>query len=115
MYPVTSFRDKIVASIVPFICAFFMLYLGYNGLYGDHGLVRLMHLNDDIERLEYELADLQQERELLELRTQLLRPDSLDLDLLDEQARAMLGYARHNDLVIFELPKDAPSTIPSKN
>ena len=95
-------KDQIVASIVPFVCASFMVYLGYDGLYGDHGVVNLLRLNDQVERLEMELAEREKETALLEVRTRLLRPESLDLDLLDERARAMLGYANPNDLVIIE-------------
>jgi len=95
-------KDQIVASIVPFVCASFMVYLGYDGLYGDHGVVNLLRLNEQVERLEVELAAREKEASLLEVRTKLLRPESLDLDLLDERARAMLGYAHPNDLVIIE-------------
>jgi len=95
-------KDQIVASIVPFVCASFMVYLGYDGLYGDHGVVNLLRLNDQVERLEVELAEREKEAALLEVRTRLLRPESLDLDLLDERARAMLGYADPRDLVIIE-------------
>ncbi len=97
-----NFKDKIVASIVPLACAGFMFYMGYQGLYGNRGLVNLFELNEDIERLEYQLAKKEQERDLLEIRTRLLRPESLDLDLLEERSRAMLGYAHAQDVVIFD-------------
>ena len=79
-----------------------MIYLGYHALYGDHGLVSMLRMQDEVERLEYELAKKQKERDLLELKTRQLRPGGLDLDLLDEQSRAMLSYAQPQDLVIIE-------------
>ena len=95
-------KENIAATIVPFVCACFVVYLGYHGLYGDHGLITMMRLNKDIERLEFDLAAMQEERQVLERRIQSMRPESLDIDLLDEQARAQLGFAKPNDLVILD-------------
>lgn len=95
-------KQNFAASIVPLFCACFVVYLGYHGLYGDHGLITMLRLNKEIERFEFELAAKQDESKILERRIRLLRPESLDVDLLDERARAQLGYARSNDLVIFD-------------
>jgi hypothetical protein len=35
-----------------------------------------------------------------------LRPDSLDLDILEERARILLNYAHPDDLVILNSPKN---------
>lgn len=35
--------------------------------------------------------------------------DSLDLDLLDEQARKDLGYAKKSEIVIYQDDKDQPT------
>ena len=95
-------QDNIAATIVPFFCACFVIYLGYHGLYGDHGLITMLRLNTEIERLEFDLAAMQEERSVLERRIMSMRPESLDVDLLEEQARAQLGFAQPNDLVIFD-------------
>ncbi len=96
-------REKVIGVLVLIGFAFFMVYLGYQGLYGNHGLVALMRQKSQIERLAFELEDIRTHRLHLERRTRLLRPDSLDLDLLDERARADLVYAHPDDLVILDL------------
>ena len=99
-------KDKGPATILPLACACFVIYLGYHGLYGDRGLVKFMDLNHDIERSEYALAALRKERQILHIRTRHLRPETLDRDLLDERARALLSYAMPDEIVIFD-PADS--------
>ncbi len=102
MLYIQRLRQNFAASIVPLFCACFVVYLGYHGLYSDHGLITMLRLNKEIEHLEFDLAEMQDESKVLKRRITLLRPESLDVDLLDERARAQLGYARRNDLVIFD-------------
>jgi len=98
-------KRRILSGLLPVACACFTVYLGYHGLYGPRGLVALMNLNRDIEAEAYALSEVRKERALLERRTQLLRVDSLDPDLLDERARALLSYAEPGEIVIFN-PQD---------
>ena len=57
-----------------------------------------------------EVADLEDKREqhpcqargLLEARVALLRPESIDPDMLEEMARQMLGYVRSNEITVSE-------------
>ena len=106
-----NLRQRILASLLPIACASFTAYLGYHGIYGDRGLLSLMHLNQSIDTASYELSQLRKERALLERRTRLLRADSLDPDLLDERARALLGYSEADEVVIFD-PQDL---VPGNN
>ena len=55
-----------------------------------------------VERAEGVLAAVREQRERLEHRVQLMEPDSLDPDLLEERARLMLNYGYPNDIVILE-------------
>jgi len=98
-------KQRIVTGLLPVACACFTIYLGYHGLYGQRGLFALQRLNHDIEQEAYALSQLRMERDLLERRTQLLRGDSLDPDLLDERARALLNFAEPDEVVIFN-PQD---------
>lgn len=95
-------RGRLAGTALLLCFAFVLVYFGYQGLYGNHGLIRQMWLSSEAERLAFELSEVQQERELLERRVHLLRPESLDLDMLDERARTVLGYAHKNDLVIMD-------------
>ncbi len=94
------FKEKLAGTTLLLCVSFVLVYFGYQVLYGNHGLIRLMQLDEEAERLAYELTEVQEQRAKLETRIHLLRPESLDLDMLDERARAVLGYAHKNDLVI---------------
>jgi cell division protein FtsB len=45
-------------------------------------------------------ADLKQSRAYWERRLALLRPTSIDPDMLDERTRALLGYVHPHDVVM---------------
>ena len=80
-------------------------YFCYHALSGERGLIALIHLSAEKERQENELDLVRAERLRIEHKVTLMRPDSLDIDLIDEQARKSLGYASKDETVIF-LDKD---------
>lgn len=51
--------------------------------------------------MQEELAKAIAKREALDKKVKLLSNASLDLDMLDEQARSVLGIAGKNEVVIF--------------
>ena len=51
-------------------------------------------------------SELKESNKFLENKIKYFRRDNLDLDLLDEQARQVLGFANENDIVIL-LPKSS--------
>lgn len=77
-----------------------VIYFAFIALQGDHGMAKLSLVNEDIRDLEVTLAGLQLERADLENRTRRLSSDFLDLDLLDERARDVLGLARPDEILI---------------
>lgn len=107
----SQFKDKMVASIVPLACLAFIVYLGYHSLYGTNGVLRYFQLQQKKEQLQYELSLVQNERQLLERRVHNLRDEPLDTDLLGEQARKVLGYAREDELILHRPLTDLPSDI----
>ena len=82
------------------LAAYFIFYL----LQGDRGLISLFRLKRQVATAEATLAEEQAKRDRLSERVDHLRPESLDIDMLDERARAALGYANPGDIVI---PVDA--------
>ena len=56
--------------------------------------------------LEAELATARAEREQMERHVALMRPESLDRDMIDERAREALNMADAKDIVIFLDPAD---------
>lgn len=75
-------------------------YFAYHAVQGDRGIIAWLVLNQQIREARAVESDLAAEQATLERRVALLRPDSLDPDLLEERARIMLNYAHADELVI---------------
>jgi cell division protein FtsB len=90
-------------------------YFVYNLEIGDHGLEARAELERQKQVLEGELAGLEEVKDKLEQDVTLLRPESLDPDMLDERARAILNLAHPDDLVILKRRlQGEPAATPSK-
>jgi len=94
-------KKRTRAAIAPFMLILMVAYFGMSFVQGDRGLLAWIRLSDEIELVEGDLADLVLERTQMERRIQLLRPNSLDLDMLGERARALLGFAHKDEIVIY--------------
>ena len=68
--------------------------------FGGHGIVASRAFEQEAVQLARERNDLRAEREGWERRIALLKPESLDPDLVDELARRDLFFAHPNDLVV---------------
>ena len=77
-------------------------YFGYYLVYGNHGAISLMRVQQQIELKQAELDRVRADRLALEHRVSLLRPESVDPDLLEEQARARLGLSERDEVVILK-------------
>ncbi len=89
-------------ALVPAAFVALLAYFAYHALEGANGLWALRELDAEAERLSHEAAVLHAERERLESRVALLRPDNLDPDLLDEEARRTLGFVRPDEVVVLQ-------------
>jgi cell division protein FtsB len=85
-------------------------YFAYHLEIGDHGLEARTDLERRKHVLEGELAGLKEVGQRLERDVALLRPESLDPDMLDERARAILNLAGPDDLIML---KRRPPTEPT--
>ena len=72
----------------------------HSGLEGEHGLAAFREAQAEERRLAGELEQLRRERAVLDNRVLRLSDRYLDLDLLDERARAVLGLVREDELVV---------------
>jgi len=70
------------------------------GLQGEHGLAAYREAETETERLRAEFEQLRRERVKLENKVLRLSERHLDLDLLDERARAVLGLVREDELIV---------------
>lgn len=79
-----------------------ILYLASSAVTGDQGLAKWSELQRRELALQSELEVATQERELLEHRATKLKSAQLDLDLVDERARELLGYARPDEVILLQ-------------
>ncbi|MEM9049152.1 MAG: septum formation initiator family protein [Pseudomonadota bacterium] len=75
-------------------------YFSFSAVQGEFGLMRLLEIRAVEARLSDELAARQREHAELANRVRRLSDDFLDLDLLDQQARQMLGLARQDEVLM---------------
>ena len=85
--------------------ALFIGYFGVNAFTGAHGLRAQADLDTQLAQMQGELDQLKAERAVWEHRVALLRSDKIDPDMLDERARALLGYADPRDVTLLLQPR----------
>jgi cell division protein FtsB len=81
-------------------CALVIGYFGVNAYTGNHGLRAQQDLDRQFAMLSTELEQLHAERAQWQHRVKLLKSDSIDPDMLDERARAVLNYMDPRDLTL---------------
>ena len=74
-------------------------YFFYHVISGENGFLSLIDVQKKVTEARTELDLISSERLRLENRVSLLRDESLDPDLLDEQARRLLGYVAEDETV----------------
>jgi len=76
------------------------MYFTFAAVQGDYGLFRRAEILNEAKKLEAELSGLQNEIASLENLTRRMSDDYLDLDLLDQQSRDILGQIRADEIII---------------
>lgn len=87
-------------AIIGFCLCF---YFTYHILSGERSYLRLVSLERNIERLDRQYGDLSVQRKALENKVVMLRPGSIDPDLLEERARVVLGYHHPDEIVVIRM------------
>jgi cell division protein FtsB len=96
---ISSFRIGVNYIFVCALIAVVVVYALYHATSGDRGFLAFLRLRQQIEQSRAELDIVRAQRLKYERDVKLLRDESLDLDLLDEQARRLLGYAEKDEKV----------------
>ncbi|MEX1146920.1 MAG: septum formation initiator family protein [Sphingomonadales bacterium] len=94
-------RPRFKRALAPASVIAILFYFGYHAIAGDHGLKAWLSFTAQKAKLSGEVALVQAERERLEHRVSLLKPETLDPDMLSEQARIILGYTHPDEVVIY--------------
>lgn len=92
------FRQNLI--IVIGVCLSF--YFCYHLIAGERSYLRLISLNHQIETTETKYEGERAKRESLEQKVVMMRPGSVNRDLLEEQARSVLGFHYPDEKVIIK-------------
>jgi len=93
-------KNKIILYLSFLITFFIFIYLLYFLINGQRGLLKYFYLNNQAIKYNQTLVNLKAENNYYIDRTKRLKPNTVDLDFLDEQARKKLGLIDKNEIVI---------------
>ena len=105
----TQFRAVVTALGLYALAGLVIVYFAMHAYSGQRGLRAKEDLALQLTELSGELSKLRTQRTDLERRVALLRPESVDPDMLDERARNSLDYVHARDLVLLGRPAAAPA------
>src|SRR5271167_2651571 len=105
-------RSVLTALGLYVMAALLIGYFGVNAFSGNHGLKAQQDLDQQIVTLSAELDQVKLDRAQWERRVGLLKADNLDPDMLDENARSLLGYVAPNELTLmFAWQSGTPAAV----
>lgn len=93
-------RYLIRENLVLLIGICLTVYFSYHLLQGNRSYLRLMSLENNINELSEQYETTKTDRAEIERKVIMLRPGSINKDLLEERARSVLGYTRPDEKVI---------------
>jgi cell division protein FtsB len=76
-------------------------YLGWHAVNGERSFSQEARIATRIGTLGAELDEVRKRRIALDARVTLVRPESIDPDMLEELARTKLGFVHPDDIVIY--------------
>lgn len=98
MKPDVISRFQHVVGPVVSVCL--LVYFVYHIIQGDRGILAWRRLQQQISVAETKLNTVKQEQDSLERNVRLMRPDSLDSDMLEEQAKEKLNFVHKDEVII---------------
>ena len=93
-----QFKKIILVSFATLL----IFYCLYQAINGERGISSLFYFSKKHNILKEEIEILRTERLDIENRVNALKSESLDIDLLDEQTRRVLGYARNDETIYLD-------------
>jgi cell division protein FtsB len=96
----TDIKRRARHMVGPMLGCLLVVYFVYHSIQGDHGALAWRHLDLLIAEAKTSLESLDGQRDALEHRVKMLRPDSLDADMVEEQGRRLLNFSHPDDVVL---------------
>jgi cell division protein FtsB len=94
-------------SFVPLLFGGVLLYFAIHFLQGGHGILAYQHFKKELIQAEATLTEKQAAHDALAHRVQLLKTQGLCPDLLEERAKAVLGFANPQEVILTHKPQDS--------
>ena len=76
------------------------IYFAYHIIYGERSISKWIHLSHKIETMSNINDTLNAERQAIERKVVMLRPGSINEDLLEERVRSVLGYTKSDEYIV---------------
>jgi len=90
-----------ISAIIFFVVMILLgIYFAYAAVQGPSGILRRVQLQAETQDLAQQRDRLQAEVDRMRNLTRRLSDDYLDIDLLDERARDVLGLVRADEIII---------------
>ena len=101
-YTTNRFKSTLINFLISVSFLFISFYFTFNAIYANNGLKKYIALEFEIIELNNKLNYLQKVLHDIEKKTSSLSKKNLDLDLLDEQSREVLGLIRYDEIMLIE-------------
>jgi cell division protein FtsB len=100
----TRFRAYLLPVLLYLVSGSVGTYFVWHANNGERGLKAKANYLHEMDELQSQLASLKAERQAWQHRVEMMSGDKIDRDLLEEEARSILGYVDKRDLTIFYPP-----------
>lgn len=100
----SEIRPRLFSVLAPAATVALLFYFIYHTLEGDHGLKSWLKYQGEKAILAEKAELIRADREALERKVALFKPDNMDPDLLSEEVRNILGYTHTDEVVIYTAP-----------
>lgn len=96
IHPPLRLRRLVMPAVMLVLAFYFAFYM----VFGPRGLLALHRVQAELHQTKIDHQKLVDKRKALEKDVKLMRPDSLDPDMAEEQARKTLGYTRPEEVIV---------------
>lgn len=99
---VRTHRINKIAFISYGVAISLIIYFMLVSIFSNKGLIEYYSLKKQAQKIEFEKLELQNKIRVKKDLIKGMNYESLDLDLVDEQSRKILGYVGKDELVIYQ-------------
>lgn len=102
MRVINELRRRMRHVLPPLVWLVLTFYFGWHAVNGERGLRRMFELKQEIAVAKQVADEIALRRAEMEQKVQMLSPQSIDADMLEESARSLLNMGQDGDYIILE-------------